>query len=399
MEMIRNTRRRDLTELPANEFVGVDAPHRVRLFLNLCPKYQSTPLYQCDGLARLLGVHQIFVKDESQRLGLQSFKALGGIYAIFELLSRAAARRLGRPVEPSQLLSPQILSIGREMTFVCASDGNHGRSVAAGARLVGAQCVVYLHSGVSEQRARWIATLGASVVRFDGTYDESVVAAQEAARRKGWTLVADTGITADDEVPGLIMRGYTVIADEMIEQFADRRTFPTHFFVQAGVGGLAAATLGHFAARLGRNAPISVVVEPESSRCLLESCRNGEVTEVPHTAPTIYAMLECNRPSPLAWQILDPTADFFVSIDDSLAVPAMRALANPIAGDPTVVAGESGIASFAALNWACLNAAARSTLSLGSNSVVAVINTEGATDPLRYRELVGADPIRDHIAD
>ena len=392
MEILRNARRREVAQLTGNETVGVDAPSRVRQFLDLCPKYQPTPLYRCDGLASFFGVRQLFVKDESQRLGLQSFKALGGIYAILELLSRAAERRFGHRVGPSDLFTPQILSLGREMTFVCASDGNHGRSVAAGARLIGAQCVVFLHNGVSEQRAKWITTLGASVVRFDGTYDESVEAAQETSRGRGWILVADTADTSDDEVPGLIMRGYTVIAAEMLDQFAAQGTSPTHLFVQAGVGGLAAAMLGHLAARLGQRAPISVVVEPESSRCLLESCRRGEATEVPPTVATIYAMLECNRPSPLAWKILDPTADYFMSIDDSLAVPAMRMLAMPIASDPRIVAGESGVAGFAAMTWACSHQAAKVALGLDSNSVVALINTEGATDPLRYVEFVGANP-------
>src|SRR6266478_4214032 len=118
MEIIRNTRRREAAELSGSEMVGVDAPSRVRRFLSSCPKYRPTPLYSCDGLASFFGVRQILIKDESQRLGLQSFKALGGVYAIFEMLSRAAERRFGHPVAPSELLAPQILSIGREMTLV-----------------------------------------------------------------------------------------------------------------------------------------------------------------------------------------------------------------------------------------------------------------------------------------
>jgi diaminopropionate ammonia-lyase len=391
MDLLRNPRHREIPEIRHRKIVGIDAPNEPLRLLAHCPKYTPTPLCRLDRLASECGVKQIHIKDERHRLGLQSFKALGGIYAIFVFLQREAEKRFGRTIDPTELLAPPTRELAKSMTFVCASDGNHGRSVAAGARLVGANCIVFLHPGVSDRRVKWIADLGATIVRTKGTYDESVEAANIAARSHGWTLIADTSETNHDEAPGLIMQGYTVIVAEMLRQFEESQSFPTHIFVQAGVGGLAAAVCGHLAARFGVRAPTTVVAEPEASRCLLESCRQGKPTEVPPTVSTIYAMLECNRPSSLAWDILDSTASFFMSVADSYAIPAMRKLGKPSPGDPRVVAGESGAAGFAAFSWANSSASTRGVLGLGNNSVVALINTEGATDPIRYKELVGID--------
>lgn len=386
MEILKNHRRHGAVREPSS--VGIDAPRAVRRFLAHCPAYSPTPLLRLDAAAQELGVRAVLVKDEALRLGLQSFKALGGVYAILEVVAREASRRLSRPVAPADLLTPEIRAVAGTMTFACASDGNHGRSVAAGARLVGARSVVYLHGGVSDARAHRIAELGATVMRTDGNYDRSVEEAQEAARRNAWILVADTGESLADEIPGLIMRGYTAIADEVLDQIEAFGFDITHLFVQAGVGGLAAAMIGHLSARLGARAPRMIVVEPELACCLLESCRRGEETEIPQRESTIFAMLECNRPSPHAWQVLDAAADFFMSVPDSMAAPAMRKLAQASGGDPRIVSGESGAAGFAGLLCASADPAAREVLGLSADSVVLVINTEGQTDPGRYRELV-----------
>src|SRR6202008_3144954 len=152
-----------------------------------------------------------------------------------------------------------------------AGDGNQGRSVPAGAKLGGSHCVGLVHEGVSERRVQRIRDLGADVQRTPGTYDQSVEQAREAAAENGWFLISDTAANDGDEIPGLIMRGYTVIAEEMLAQLAHAGTAPTHIFVQAGVGGLAAASAGHLVARMGAKAPRFIVVEPEHAACLFES--------------------------------------------------------------------------------------------------------------------------------
>ena len=162
-------------------------------YLKHCPLYEPTPLHKLDGLAKTLGVASVFVKDESRRLNLMSFKALGGVYAVAHLLLERAKDVLQREVEPQDLLSDEVRAISSEVTFTCATDGNHGRSVAAGARLFGAKAVIFMPEGVTPLREQAIANLDAEVVRTSLNYDEAVAAANEAAADNGWILVADTG--------------------------------------------------------------------------------------------------------------------------------------------------------------------------------------------------------------
>ena len=387
MTLLRNPRRRGsgLPPAPGLEDLDRQAADVVLRLLALCPAYAPTPLWRLDALAGDLGLGGVAFKDESFRLGLNSFKALGGVYAVAEIVSAHAAEALGRPVEPSDLTSGAVRAIAADMTFVCASDGNHGRAVAAGARLFGARCVVFLHQGVSQARCDWISALGAEVRRTPGTYDHSVEAARQAALAEGWLLTPDTSDDPEAEIPRLIMRGYTVLIQEALDQLGRA---PTHVFVQAGVGGLAAAVAGYCVNRYGDAGPRIVVVEPEGANCLLQSARAGHAIEIAQGPETLYAMLECLRPSEPAWRVLDAYADDFMDVSDAMAAPAMRRLAFPIGSDPRIVSGESGATGLAALLTACAAPDLRAALALSRDSVVLLLGTEGATDPERYRQLI-----------
>lgn len=366
-------------EIPAGlaRHVGADAPARVKELLACCPVHRTTPLRPLETLAAELGLGRVLVKDESRRLGLNSFKALGGVYAVFELAAREAERVLGRSVQPGELLDPAVRAVGAGMTFVCASDGNHGRAVAAGAKLFGARCIVFLHAGVSAGRARMITDIGATVIRTSGSYDDSVDEAAATVREHGWVLVSDTAASSAEETPGLIMRGYSVIADEILAQLAEAE-LPTHVFVQAGVGGLAGAMAGHLASRLGSRAPIVVVVEPARADCLLQSCKAGRAVELTQADSTVYAMLECLRPSALAWEILRDQASFFLSVGDETASRAVLRLGRPGAADPAIEVAESGAAGMAGLLAACERTAWREQLGLSIAARVLLIATESS---------------------
>lgn len=185
------------------------------------------------------------------------------------------------------------------------------------------------------------------------------------------------------------MQGYTAIIREALRQLPEP---PTHVFVQAGVGGIAAAIAAHLSLLLGENRPLFTVVDPARAACLFESARNGRPTKVAHGASTVMAMLECYDPSPLAWRVLARSADAFMTVDDAVAVEAMNRLARPAGGDPAIVAGESGAAGFAGLLAALRDPQARAALKLDTSSRVFAVVTEGATDPERYAELVGLTP-------
>ncbi|MGQ3293494.1 MAG: diaminopropionate ammonia-lyase, partial [Shinella sp.] len=323
------------------------------------------------------------------RLGLGSFKALGGAYAVIRLVLEKAGERLGRTVDIAALRAPEVAAVARTMTFACATDGNHGRSVAQGAELVGARAAIFVHAGVSAERVAAIARFGAEMIRVDGTYDDSVREAARVAEEKGWTIVSDTSWPGYERIPGLVMQGYTALVREALRALPAP---PTHVFVQSGVGGIAAAVAGHLALESGAARPVFTVVDPARAACLFETARAGHPVTIAHGEPTVMAMLECYTPSLVAWRILSRAADAFMTVDEEDAIAAMKQLANPIAGDPAVVAGESGGVGLAGLMRAIADPAVKADLGIDGHSRILLINTEGATDPGKYEEIVGLSP-------
>ena len=380
---------------PDAEILGVAAADEVERFLSHRSDHAPTPLHGLPAFAAELGLGALHVKDEGFRLGLGSFKALGGSYAVIRLVLEEASRQLGRPIDVAQLHTPEVRAAAARMTVACATDGNHGRSVAQGAALVGAAAAIFVHAGVSEARAAAIARYGARIVRVDGTYDDSVHEAARVAAEKGWIVVSDTSWPGYERIPGLVMQGYTAIIREVLHQIPEP---PTHVFVQAGVGGIAGAVAGHLSVLYGDKRPKIVVVEPQRAACLFASARAGRAVKIAHGEPTVMAMLECYEPSLVAWRMLARLADAFMTVEDAEAVAVMNRLARPVGEDPAIVAGESGGAGLAGLVRAMASPQSRAALGLDASSRVLVINTEGATDPQRYAELVGLAPNCDHVA-
>lgn len=374
-------------ELADAELLGVDAAKMVEHFLHHREGHKPTPLVSLPDLAKQLGIASIHVKDEGFRLGLGSFKALGGSYAVIRLVLEEASKRLGREVDVAELRNEEIRAISGRMTIACATDGNHGRSVAMGAQLVGAKCSIFVHSGVSDERVDAIARYGADMIRVEGNYDDSIIEAAKVAEENNWITVSDTSWPGYERIPGFVMQGYTALLSEALRQMPER---PTHVFVQAGVGGIAATVAGHFSILFGNERPFFVVVDPSRAACLFESARAGRPVKVDQGESTVMAMLECYEPSLVAWRILSHVADAFMTVDDQEAIAAMRQLADPVGADPAIVAGESGGAGLAALVKVSADKRLCENIDLNAQSRVFLINTEGATDPKLYRELVGS---------
>ncbi|MDG4909656.1 diaminopropionate ammonia-lyase [Mesorhizobium sp. WSM4898] len=358
-------------------------------FLAARDNHAETPLHALPALGGELGVGSLYVKDEGKRLGLGSFKALGGAYAVIRLVLEEAEERLGRAIDVAELHGPDVQAIAAGMTFACATDGNHGRSVAQGAGLVGARSVIFVHSGVSSERVAAIARFGAEIVRIAGDYDQSVREAARVAAERGWTVVSDTSWPGYERIPALVMQGYTVIVREALRRLPQP---PTHVFLQAGVGGLAAAVAGHFAIVLGEDRPTAIVVEPARAACVYATAKAGRPIAIAHSKPTVMAMLECYEPSLVAWRVLSRLGDAFMTVDEEDAVSVMNRLARPSGTDPAIVSGESGGAGLAGLIRAAGDKKMRGALGLDAQSRVLIINSEGATDPGRYAELVGMAP-------
>lgn len=352
------------------------------------PGYRATPLRRLDGFARLAGLGAVYYKDEGTRFGLGSFKALGGAYAVYRLLAREVAARTGRPEPSAADLAADRGGIQKDITVTCATDGNHGRSVAWGAQMFGCRCVIHVHETVSEGRCTAIARYGAEVRRTPGNYDDAVRKAAADAAANGWHVVSDTSYEGYMDVPRDVMQGYAVMAEETLRQLP-AGTLPTHVFVQGGVGGLAAAICGHFWEHLAVARPRFVVVEPDRADCLFRSAEAGRPTAVQGDLDTIMAGLACGEVSLLAWKILEAGTDAFMTIPDEAAADCMRLLADGVDGDPPVVAGESAVAGLAGALGAAQAPEQRAALRLGPDSVVLVFGTEGDTDPDLYRAIVG----------
>lgn len=364
---------------------GRDARDRLATWSLLSDK--PTPQWSLPRLAAALGVASLTVKDESCRSSLGSFKALGAPNALINLVLR---RWSDRTWTATELFAGRHAEALRDFVVISATDGNHGRALAAAARSVGCRCVIVLHAHVSAEREQAIAAFGAEIVRIQGNYDESVNEAARLATRNGWEVVSDTSYDGYEEVPRDVMQGYGVIVEELLGTAFEAGACPwTHVFLQGGVGGLAAGIASHLWERFGAERPSFVVVEPEQADCLLQSARQGRPARATGSVDSVMAGLACGKSSPLAWRFLQPTVDAFMTVSDAKAVEAMRLLAQGRYGDVPIVAGESGAAGLAGVQALMSQPAWCEAVGLDAASRVLVINTEGATAPEMYAEFAG----------
>lgn len=325
------------------------------------PGLRATPLHALRSQARKLGIGELLVKDESQRLNLNSFKILGVSYAVHRLLAGG--------------------DISQESLLTCATDGNHGLAVAHVARESRLRARIYVPKGMRQARRDAIAAEGAEVVVVEGNYDDAVTQAAADAAKSGWVLVSDTSWPGYEVIPKYIMARYTMLMAEAAEQWLEP---PDVVFVQAGVGGLACAVVSWFYGRLGSKRPFIVSCEPTNAACVLESMQAGERVVVKGSLETIMAGLSCGTVSSAAWPVLRFGLDASVAITDDECAEAVRMLGAPRSDDPIVVAGESGACGVAALESVLCRdelCSVREYLNLGPQSRVLAINTEGATDP------------------
>ena len=394
--VLRSRNARPAAELHA---VGDEASARAQRFHAGFPGYAPTPLMRLDGLAGALGLGRVYVKDESQRFDLNAFKVLGGGYA----MGCCLAEKLGRSIDECSfdfLASAQARSQLGDVTFITATDGNHGRGVAWMARRLGQRCVVYMPKGTAPERLENVRRQGAQASILDCNYDGCVHLAEQHARENDWILTQDTAWDGYEQIPTRIMQGYTTIARETDAQFEEMgEDAPTHILLQAGVGSFAAAMLGYYAAKRGDARPVSVIVEPNTADCILRTARadDGQLRFVTGDMPTIMAGLACGEPSTVSWRILDAYADAFLAMPDSAAAGGMRMLGNPLPGDARIVSGESGASTAGALREIMVNPALtelRERLNFGPDAQVLLISTEGDTDRENYRRIVwdGAHP-------
>lgn len=374
--------------------MSLDEVKKARAFHESFPQYTVTPLTKLEKMADMLGLGEVYIKDESYRFGLNAFKVLGGSFA----MARYIAQQTGKDVSelPYNVLTSDALKeeFG-QATFFTATDGNHGRGVAWAANKLGQKAVVLMPKGTTQTRLNNILAEGATATIEEYNYDECVRMANDMAMKtENGIMVQDTAWDGYEEIPAWIMQGYGTMAMEAYDQLQEYGCErPTHVFIQAGVGSLAGAVQGYFANRYPENPPKVVVVEAEAAACLYKgaSVGDGSIQIVDGDMVTIMAGLACGEPNTISWDILKNHVDTFIATPDWVAAKGMRMLAAPIKGDKPVTSGESGAAPFGTL--ACIMMMdeykeLREHLGLDENSKVLLFSTEGNTDPERYESIV-----------
>ena len=364
------------------KFIGIDAANEALRLLHACPAYQESPLRRLPALAARLGLASVHWKDESARLGLTSFKALGGAHAVFHRMGEKLQAQLGRAPGDEDWFGPVARQISDGFEIVTATAGNHGLSVAAGARVLGLRCIIYVSETVNADRRDRLARTGAEV-RVEGSdFDASVRAAQRAALSEALQLVSDTAYDAGDEISGRVVQGYGVMGLEIIGQFARTNDAPpTHVFVQAGVGGLAASLAGLLHDSYGPDGPRIIVVEPELAPALHDSIAAGQAVRAAPAGVTNMDMLACYEPSAMPLAVLQQTADAFVTITDEDASAAMQRLAHPAGSEAPILASPTAAAGLASTCSSPARPAACERLQLDAQSRVLLIGSEASNAP------------------
>lgn len=375
-------------KIPVERF-GMENAKVVNTFHKSFPEYQVTPLADLKELAKQTGVARICVKDESYRFGLNAFKALGGSYAIGKYIAKLLKMDIS-DLSFEKMTSPEMRETLGDVTFITATDGNHGRGVAWTANRLQQKSVVYMPRGTAKERLDNILKLGSNASITELKYDDAVRKAGQDAKENGWVLVQDTSWDGYEEIPGWIMEGYTTMALEAMEQMKEK---PTHVFLQAGVGAMPGAITGFFAETFGPDRPIITIVEPNKADCMYRTAKanDGKLHFVEEEMDTIMAGLACGEPCPIAWDIMRDYADNFVSMPDYIAAKGMRVLGNPLPADPRVISGESGASAFGLVAEVLQNPELgwlKEQLKLDENSKILCISTEGDTDRDNYRRIV-----------
>ena len=382
---------RDIKSKTDVDYLSEKQIEKVRNFHKSFDEYSVTPLHKLENLAQHLGVKNIFLKDESYRFGLNAFKVLGGSYAIGKYLAEKLNMDISE-VSFDYLRSKSVKEKLGEITFVTATDGNHGRGVAWAANQLGQKSVVYMPKGSSEVRLENIKLEGSDASIIEGNYDDAVRLSDEMAKKHGWVVIQDTAWPGYEDIPTWIMQGYGTLIHEAMEQLMESGIEkPTHVLLQAGVGSFAGAIQGYFASKFGDERPITLIVEPDKAPCLYNSSISGEIEIVTGAMSTIMAGLACGEPNTISWNVLRDYSDGYLSCPDYVSARGMRILAAPLKGDPQIISGESGAVGIGVISLFMEREEyvnLRKELELDENSVILVISTEGDTDPIKYREIV-----------
>ena len=324
--------------------------------------YSPTPLVELNKLSKELNLNKIFYKDESKRFDLKSFKALGGAYAV-----------------------EKVSEGNKDIIVATATAGNHGRSVAWGARRLGLKCKIFISEFVSDARGQAMSELGADVIKVKGNYEKSLIECIKQSTENNWQIVQDVAWRDYMIVPKLTMAGYTVMMKEIVDQINQNKI--SHIILQAGVGGMAGAMIAGVARYL-ENIPVTIVVEPDSAACVLESIRSGKIEKIDIKRESLMGGMSCGEVSLVPWEILKNSVKYCISLPDDDIAKTMRLLGNASLSDGKIIAGENSAPGVISLIASCEDEKIKEKLKLNKDSNILLIGCEGDTDKKMYQKLI-----------
>lgn len=381
----------ELGEYKYCDFLTKENAKKAEKFILTLEGYEPTPLVSLDALAARFGVQKVYVKDESKRMGLNAFKCVGVLYGVARLI----CDRFDLDIETTSfddLMAPELNSKIRELIFIAATDGNHGKGLSWILNKLGCKCHIYMPKNSTDARVKAIENYGATVTVTDGNYDETLRIVIDEAAENDWIHVQDQAWEGYTKVTNLISEGYTLIADEALCQMQeDGSAQPTHIILQAGAGSFAFGILGYYANVFKENKPYMVLAEPENADCYYQSVTNGEYTVVTGELETIMAGLSVGEANFVAWETLSTIVEGYASCSDSISARGMRILSSPLGDDTRIISGESGALGFGLLSMLCQSndfEDIKNQMKIDENSVVLLISTEGDTDPKVYEDVI-----------
>ena len=324
--------------------------------------YSPTPLLSLNKLSKELNLKNIFYKDENKRFDLKSFKALGGAYAV-----------------------EKVTKGNKDIVVATATAGNHGRSVAWGARRLGLKCKIFISEFVSEARGQAMSDLGADVVKVKGNYEQSLIECIKQSTENNWQIVQDVAWKDYMVVPKYTMAGYSVMMREIIDQINNEKI--THVILQAGVGGMAGAMVAGIARYLD-NVPVTIVVEPDSAACVLESIKTGKIEKIDIKRESLMGGMSCGEVSLVPWEILKNSVKHCISLPDDDIAKTMRLLGNSTFSEHRIIAGENSAPGVIGLIASYEDQIIKQKLQLDENSNILIIGCEGDTDKEMYQKLI-----------
>ena len=324
--------------------------------------YSPTPLVELNKLSKELNLNKIFYKDESKRFDLKSFKALGGAYAV-----------------------EKVTKGNKDIVVATATAGNHGRSVAWGAKRLGLKCKIFISEYVTDARGKVMSDLGADVIKVKGNYESSLIECIKQSTKNNWQIIQDVAWKEYITVPKYTMAGYAVMMKEIVDQLDHNKI--SHIILQAGVGGMAGAMIAGVARYL-KNIPITVVVEPDSAACVLESIRTGKIEKIDIIRESLMGGMSCGEVSLVPWEILKNSVKYCISLPDDDIAKTMKLLGNANFSDEKIIAGENSTPGVISLISSCENEKIKEKMQLNKNSNVLLIGCEGDTDKEMYQKLI-----------